>query len=519
MALLDGLQENKAKLNAHIPQALLDKEADLQADLLYYQREIKQIESQLRTLIDEAEKETQNLYLAEMQTKYFECNENLQAILQEITHHHPEYKNIKHKNKTITIEQLQVILAPNQALVNYFIVNPIENRIPLPNNEETSIFIFCITKDSFHIYRQKAADNFAKQINDFLKTINRLRYKKYIQIAHELYQLLVSPIVAQLQANQITDLLIIPHEQLNRIPFEALLTNNAQAIPNGQYPALPYLLQQYNISYHYSTRFFYESHLSSTTPLEESDGFVGFAPVYTEKAPNTEDKPPTAASTSTAQSTQAVPSMLPSPMTLRGATRDVKIGGETYAALIFSEQEIKAVENLFNQNNISTQSFLHEQATIEQFKQAVKDKKYIHIAAHGYDHELEKELTGILFSPDENTQKITDSILYLSDTYGLKLSADLVVLSSCKSGIGRLAEGEGMLAMNRGFLHAGAKNVVYTLFKVYDQASSELTQHFFEQILTHSQGYAKALQAAKRQLIAKEGYTPKHWAGFVLIGW
>ena len=76
-----------------------------------------------------------------------------------------------------------------------------------------------------------------------------------------------------------------------------------------------------------------------------------------------------------------------------------------------------------------------------------------------------------------------DCILSLEETYQLQIQADLVVLSSCESGIGALTKGEGMMAVNRGFLYAGAKNVVFTLFKVLDKPSSELTQNLFAHIL------------------------------------
>ena len=102
-----------------------------------------------------------------------------------------------------------------------------------------------------------------------------------------------------------------------------------------------------------------------------------------------------------------------------------------------------------------------------------------------------------------NGEPITDCILSMEETYHLNLQADLVVLSSCESGIGQLAKGEGMMAVNRGFLYAGAKNVVSTLFKVYDEPSSRLTQYLFEGILEGVEANL-ALRSAKLRLL-KEG--------------
>jgi CHAT domain-containing protein len=90
------------------------------------------------------------------------------------------------------------------------------------------------------------------------------------------------------------------------------------------------------------------------------------------------------------------------------------------------------------------------------------------------------------------------------------------VLSCCQTGVGTHAIGEGVIALHRGFLYSGAKNVIYTLFKVYDLSSSQLTTALFREIL-NKHTYAVALQKAKLSLI-KANKAPAHWAGFVLMG-
>ena len=110
-----------------------------------------------------------------------------------------------------------------------------------------------------------------------------------------------------------------------------------------------------------------------------------------------------------------------------------------------------------------------------------------------------------------------DSTLSMEETYHLDLQADLVVLSSCESGIGKLVQGEGMMAVNRGFLYAGANQVISTLFKVYDKPSSLLTQYLFEAIL-EGESYTSALRQAKLRLLEEEKVDVKSWCGFVLIG-
>ena len=72
------------------------------------------------------------------------------------------------------------------------------------------------------------------------------------------------------------------------------------------------------------------------------------------------------------------------------------------------------------------------------------------------------------------------------------------------------------MALNRGFLYSGAKNVVYTLFKVYDKQSCELTIELFKQLIAQ-QPSIEALHQAKLNLITR-GLMPNKWAGYVLVG-
>ena len=92
-----------------------------------------------------------------------------------------------------------------------------------------------------------------------------------------------------------------------------------------------------------------------------------------------------------------------------------------------------------------------------------------------------------------------------------------MVLSSCGSGVGALQQGEGMMAINRGFLYAGANNIVFTQFDIPDEASSQLVKRLFEGVLA-GKSYPTALREAKLALLEEEDSSPQDWAGFSLIG-
>ncbi len=132
-------------------------------------------------------------------------------------------------------------------------------------------------------------------------------------------------------------------------------------------------------------------------------------------------------------------------------------------------------------------------------------------------NEEDPELSGIVFAaPDTGTKE--DGVLYSGEIYNLRLNADLVVLSACESGLGAIAKGEGMLGLTRGFLYAGARNVVVSLWQVGDKSTANLMVQFYRNILDGRQ-YSSALRTAKLALITGKTYAhPLEWSPFVLTG-
>jgi CHAT domain-containing protein len=102
----------------------------------------------------------------------------------------------------------------------------------------------------------------------------------------------------------------------------------------------------------------------------------------------------------------------------------------------------------------------------------------------------------------------------------LKLNADLVTLSACSTGLGKLVNGEGILGLTRAFFYAGARNVTVSLWNVNDASTSTLMKAFYENL---NRGLSKsaALRQAKLTLLhSKESvwHHPYFWAAFVLVG-
>jgi CHAT domain-containing protein/tetratricopeptide (TPR) repeat protein len=149
---------------------------------------------------------------------------------------------------------------------------------------------------------------------------------------------------------------------------------------------------------------------------------------------------------------------------------------------------------------------------------ALSQYRIIHFATHALVNNRQPELSGILLSTVNERGLWQDGFLSVNDIFNLRLSADLVVLSGCSTGLGKDVEGEGIIGLTRGFMYAGAPSVVVSLWNVEDRATAELMARFYESMLKEKLEPAAALRAAQIAMWRNGGVQPYYWAGFVLQG-
>ena len=107
----------------------------------------------------------------------------------------------------------------------------------------------------------------------------------------------------------------------------------------------------------------------------------------------------------------------------------------------------------------------------------------------------------------------------LQDIYGLRTPVNLVVLSACRTGLGKDVRGEGLLGLTRGFMYAGASGVVASLWKVDDEATAELMRQFYANMVRAGMTPAAALREAQNSIRRRpEWRAPYYWAAFTLQG-
>jgi CHAT domain-containing protein/tetratricopeptide (TPR) repeat protein len=143
----------------------------------------------------------------------------------------------------------------------------------------------------------------------------------------------------------------------------------------------------------------------------------------------------------------------------------------------------------------------------------------VHFATHGILRTDRPELSALALSQLDRTGRLRDGWLRAHEIADLDLPADLVVLSACKTALGKELGGEGLVGLPQGFMSAGARRVLVSLWDVGDRSTAELMAHFYRYLLVEKLPPAAALCASQRAMWREARWrAPCYWAGFVLIG-
>ena len=186
--------------------------------------------------------------------------------------------------------------------------------------------------------------------------------------------------------------------------------------------------------------------------------------------------------------------------------------GYSFTALPNARTEAAVIGRLFPASKV----FVGAEASERQLKAgASKDIRYLHFAAHGYFDGEKPERSGIVLAQEDGAE---DGFFQAREIAQLSLDADLVTLSACQSGLGRVLDGEGVQGLSRAFFVAGARSVVVSLWNVNDAATAELMRRFYAGLKA---GLSKdeELRRAKLAVMKQPRWRhPYYWAPFVLQG-
>ena len=456
--LRDALNEAEARSFAGIPDALLQEERQLRLDLAAADHRLNQ------ALEDGADEGG----LQALREKRFGLTRRYEALQQRFEKEFPEYYELKYRFETAASAEVRAqALDGLTALVEYFL-----------GHEE--IFIFTLIAQDLEVTRVPREASLEADLRKLRSAIVAQDDAVYLRSAERLYRVLLGPVEGRLEGK---DLVIVPDGPLHAVPFEALLER-----PKGSRPddagALPYVLRDHAVSYAYSATVLVQAlRHRQEGPRDE---FVGFAPAFDEGSASAGAPPP-----------------LPA-----------------------SRKEVIDVDRLFRKRAglfggwLSGRSriYLGRDATKAGLRSAGLERyRFVHLATHGILDEDRPALSRLLLQPDRSSGEA--GALTLGEIYNLRLNADLVVLSACDTGAGRIARGEGIIGLTRGFLFAGARSLLVSLWPVSDDATAALVVEFYAELL-RGRPKAQALREAKLRTMGRnpEYAKPFYWSPLVLVG-
>jgi CHAT domain-containing protein len=412
------------------------------------------------------------------------AEEALEALHLEVRRNNPRYASVQYPEPVSVHEIRSRLLSDRTALIEYLL------------GEKRSL-VWVVTKGNLRTAVLPPRKDIEEQVAAYRKLLTeRASVLTIHQSAEEisrygakLYGSIFQPIAAAVAPSR--TLVIVPDGSLDYLPFEALVDGSPH---NGQ-PT--YLAEKFAAVYGPSASALVMVQEMNHEPVAPSKGLLAFG-----------DPVITAATQMTALATRSGEVQ---PM------EDYAERGFSVARLPYTRDEVLAISKLFPADQ--RRVYLGAEAREETVKSEKLDAfRYIHFATHGFLDETKPDRSGILLS--RASQSSEDGILRMGEIMRLRMNADLVTLSACSTGLGKLVNGEGILGITRTFFYAGARNVAMTLWNVNDSATATLMTSFYQHL---NRGVAKseALRQAKLHLLHGSEplwHHPYFWAAFVIEG-
>jgi CHAT domain-containing protein len=188
---------------------------------------------------------------------------------------------------------------------------------------------------------------------------------------------------------------------------------------------------------------------------------------------------------------------------------------EKLLPLLETERLVKTLSRLYGPRR--SKVYTGPQAREDYLKREAGGYRILHLATHGILNAASPMYSHLLLSRSDSAGD-EDGLLEAWEIMKMDLNADLVVLSACESGRGRVSAGEGVIGLNWALFVAGCPTSVVSLWKVDEASTTELMIEF-HRILRLHKNPADALRAASIHLLrTKRHRHPFHWAGFVVVG-
>jgi CHAT domain-containing protein len=504
-ALLDSLAEARANIRQGVPPELLQRERTLQKKLDVA------AERQAR-LFSSPHTEEQ---LAAVKTETEAVLTEYQEVETEIRGNSPRYAALTQPDP-LSVKEIQQVVDADTLLLEYAL------------GDEKS-YLWAVTPDSiqsFELPPRRQIESATRRVYDLLTARNKhIRFEKldeqrarvaksdidFISESTNLSQVLLGPVASQLKDKR---LLIVSDGALNYLPFAALPT----PLRTGTYK--PLILEHEIVSLpSASTLATLRHELIGRAPAPKTLAVIA-DPVFEKdderikgikavQRSNAKRK----RSMDLARTTDLVQAE-PFQSTRQSSSEDAvpirrlrftRREAEEILLLVPETNRFKALDFDANLKNATS-------GTLGQYR-------YVHFATHGFLNATHPELSGIVLSLVNREGTEQDGFLWAHKIYNLHLPAEMVVLSGCRTGLGKEIKGEGLVGLTRGFMYAGAARVVVSLWDISDEASAELMAHLYQAILKEQMKPTAALRIAQIEILKNRRWqAPYYWAAFVLQG-
>jgi CHAT domain-containing protein/Tfp pilus assembly protein PilF len=509
--LLETLAMAHTDIRKGVDPELLSQERSLEELLTgKTQRRIQLLGSKNREAeIAVLDKEIQNL-----SSKYQEVKDRIRAGS-------PGYAALMQPQPISAKEAQEQLLDENTVLLEYSL------------GEERS-HVWALTRDSVATYelpKRSEIESVARRLYSLLATPGSVRNPRagivrsqeeqdYEKLTAALGRMILSPVASQLaKANR---LLIVSDGALQYIPFAAL-PDPKTMVESKKDQALPLLVEHeiVNLPSASVVVALRREVIGHQKPVREVAVLAD--PVFDKNdvrvAATTSQQQARLMAATMARSSKEGGASGSANEQLTRAVADVSTGaGPFLRRLPFSRREARAILSVTpSGQGMQALDFQASRATL--IGAELSQYRVLHFATHGILDSEHPELSGLIFSLVNARGEPQNGFLGLQDVYNLNLSADLVVLSACETGLGKEIQGEGLVGLTQGFMYAGAPQVVASLWSVDDAATAELMARFYRAMEKEGMRPSAALRQAQMEIVKQERWKkPYYWAGFVIHG-
>lgn len=497
-SLLESLREPRIDLRRGISPALLAEEQRLQ----------QQLNAKAQALLRSGKNPRATEQTEALQREYDLLAAELQQLQAQIKQKSPGYASLT-QTQSPDIAEIQKSLGADTLLLQYALC------------EERS-YLWVVTSTTINDYdlpKRAEIEAAAKRVRELLTESNRCvpgeteaqnaaRMAKaeaqYVETAAQLSQMLLGPVAAQLGAKR---LLIVADGALQYVPFSALPVPNAagpQATRSGAWQPLLVNHEIVNLP-SASTITVLRRELKDRQLAPKAIAVLG-DPIFDINDERFDSSVAQVQNRRTRDSKRS------------GSCEQGRPDQPLWRRLSWSGPEVNKIAKLAPADQVLVAlGFRASRAAA--MSEELSQYRIVHFSTHGKADSERPELSTLVFSLFDERKVEQDGYLRAHEIYNLNLPAELVVLSACETGLGKQVRGEGIVGLTRGFMHAGAKRVVVSLWNVNDAATSDLMGHFYRKMLKEGMPPAKALRAAQIEMWKRKGTAdPFYWAAFVLQG-